>query len=56
MKPEPYGQEAAGSRIRVGLNLPVCMIAKLDAEAKRRSVTRQALIKMWLSDRLDRAA
>ncbi|MEA3042916.1 MAG: CopG antitoxin of type toxin-antitoxin system [Sphingomonadales bacterium] len=43
-------------RIRVGFNLPQWMVAKLDAEARRRGVTRQALIKMWLSDRLDRAA
>lgn len=43
-------------RVRVGLNLQTGMIARLDAEAKRRGVTRQALIKMWLSDRLDRAA
>jgi hypothetical protein len=48
--------EATGPRIRVGFNLPLRMVAKLDAEAKRRGVTRQALIKMWLSDRLDRAA
>ena len=32
------------------------MDARLDREAKRRGVTRQALIKMWLSDRLDKAA
>ncbi|MGN6849476.1 MAG: type II toxin-antitoxin system BrnA family antitoxin [Sphingomicrobium sp.] len=43
-------------RRRVGFNLPQWMVARLDAEAKRRGVTRQALIKMWLSDRLDRAA
>lgn len=32
------------------------MVANLDAEARGRGVTRQALIKMRLSDRLDRAA
>jgi hypothetical protein len=32
------------------------MIHRLDRQAKRRGVTRQALIKMWLSDRLDDAA
>lgn len=48
--------EAAERRVRVGLNLPNAMVARLDAEAKRRGVTRQALIKMWVSDRLDRAA
>jgi len=41
---------------RVNVDFPHWMVAKLDAEAKRRGVTRQALIKMWLSDRLDRAA
>jgi hypothetical protein len=43
-------------RVRVGFNLPRGMVAKLDAEARRRGVTRQALIKMWLSDRRDRVA
>ena len=47
---------ASEPRIRVGFNLPQWMVAKLDTEAKRRGVTRQALIKMWLSDRLDTAA
>lgn len=41
---------------RVNVDFPQWMVAKLDAEAKRRGVTRQALIKMWLSDRLDHAA
>lgn len=49
-------EAAEFQRIRVGFNLPQWMVAKLDAEAKRRGVTRQALIKMWLSDGLDRAA
>lgn len=41
---------------RVNVDFPQWMIARLDLEAKRRGVTRQALIKMWLSDRLDQAA
>jgi len=41
---------------RVNVDFPQWMIARLDREAKRRGVTRQALIKMWLSDRLDHAA
>jgi CopG antitoxin of type II toxin-antitoxin system len=41
---------------RVNVDFPLWMIARLDREAKRRGVTRQALIKMWLSDRLDHAA
>lgn len=41
---------------RVNLDMPQHMIQRLDAQAKRRGVTRQALIKMWLADRLDSAA
>ena len=41
---------------RVNVDFPQWMVARLDAEAKRRGVTRQALIKMWLAERLDRAA
>jgi hypothetical protein len=41
---------------RVNVDFPQWMVAKLDREAKRRGVTRQALIKMWISDRLDTAA
>ena len=43
-------------KVRVGFDLPVFLIAGLDREAKRRGITRQALIKMWLADRLDAAA
>ncbi|HMT43185.1 MAG TPA: CopG family antitoxin [Chakrabartia sp.] len=45
------GQEAK----RVNVDFPQWMVARLDAEARRRGVTRQALIKMWLADRLDQA-
>ena len=41
---------------RVNVDFPQWMVARLDAEAKRRGVTRQALIKMWLAERLDQAA
>lgn len=41
---------------RVNVDIPQWMIARLDREAKRRGVTRQALIKIWLADRIDRAA
>jgi len=41
---------------RVNVDFPQWMVARLDAEAKRRGVTRQALIKMWLAEKLDRAA
>lgn len=38
---------------RVNLDLPEAMVNRMDYEAKRRGVTRQALIKMWLADRLE---
>jgi len=41
---------------RVNVDFPNHVVEKLDREAKRRGVTRQALIKMWISDRLDQAA
>lgn len=41
---------------RVNLDMPQDMIHRLDLQARRRGVTRQALIKMWLADRLDSAA
>jgi CopG antitoxin of type II toxin-antitoxin system len=41
---------------RVNVDFPDAMVRRLDEEAARRGVTRQALIKMWLADRLDQAA
>lgn len=41
---------------RVNLDMPAAMIARLDAHARKYGVTRQALIKMWLADRLERPA
>ena len=38
---------------RVGVDLPPWAIKALDQEATRRGITRQALIKTWLVDRLD---
>lgn len=38
---------------RVGVDLPPWAIKALDQEAARRGITRQALIKNWLVDRLD---
>ena len=38
---------------RVGVDLPPWAIQALDYEAGRREITRQALIKTWLVDRLD---
>ena len=38
---------------RVNVDFPVWMVNSLDKEAHRLGVTRQALIKLWLADRLD---
>ena len=40
---------------RVNVDFPSWMVRSLDAQAKKRGVTRQALIKMWLADRLEAA-
>ncbi|UZK65693.1 type II toxin-antitoxin system BrnA family antitoxin [Sphingomonas sp. M1-B02] len=40
---------------RVNVDFPDWMIRNLDEHAKKRGVTRQALIKMWLADRLEAA-
>lgn len=37
---------------RVNVDFPAWMVMSLDKEATRRGITRQSLIKMWLSDRL----
>jgi len=40
---------------RVNVDFPAWMVRSLDVQAKKRGVTRQALIKMWLADRLEAA-
>ncbi len=42
-----------GAAKRVNVDFPLWMVRGLDAQAKKRGVTRQALIKMWLADRLE---
>jgi hypothetical protein len=37
---------------RVNVDFPVWMVRSLDREARRLGVTRQALIKLWLADKL----
>ena len=39
---------------RVNVDFPASMVRSLDLEATRIGVTRQSLIKMWLSERLER--
>lgn len=41
---------------RVNVDFPTWMIERLDREAKRVGVTRQSIIKIWLSERLEQAA
>jgi hypothetical protein len=41
---------------RVNVDFPDWMVRSLDWQAKKRGVTRQALIKMWLADRLEAAS
>jgi len=36
------------------VDFPAWMVQSLDKEAMRLGVTRQALIKLWLADRLER--
>lgn len=40
---------------RVNVDFPGWMVESLDVQARKRGVTRQALIKMWLADRLGAA-
>jgi hypothetical protein len=41
---------------RVNVDFPIWMVNQLDMEARRIGVTRQSIIKMWLAERLERAA
>jgi hypothetical protein len=38
---------------RVNVDFPAWVVTGLDREAQRLGVTRQALIKMWIAERLD---
>jgi len=40
----------------VNVDFPVWMIESLDREARRRGVTRQSIIKVWLAERLQKAS
>ncbi|MBU6245166.1 MAG: hypothetical protein KGP12_08135 [Actinomycetales bacterium] len=41
---------------RVNVDFPVWMVSSLDAEAARLGITRQAVIKTWIAEHLDRNA
>jgi hypothetical protein len=50
------GRASAVATKRVNVDFPQWMVQRLDQEAKRLGITRQALIKTWVADRIDRAA
>ena len=41
---------------RVNIDFPAWVVEALDREAQRLGVARQALVKLWIAERLDRAA
>ena len=41
---------------RVNIDFPAWVVEALDREAARLGVTRQALVKLWIAERLDKAA
>jgi biotin operon repressor len=41
---------------RVNVDFPTWMIDSLDREARRLGVTRQAIIKVWIAERLEQKA
>lgn len=41
---------------RVNIDFPRWMIERLDREADRAGVTRQSIVKLWISERLDKGA
>ena len=41
---------------RINVDFPLWMIRLLDKEAKRLSVPRQSIIKIWMAERLEKAA
>ncbi|QOJ08138.1 CopG family antitoxin [Nitrosomonas sp. H1_AOB3] len=41
---------------RVNVDFPTWMIESLDREAEKLGVTRQSIIKVWLAERLEKAA
>jgi hypothetical protein len=40
---------------RVNVDFPAWVVEALDREARRLGVTRQALVKLWIAERLERA-
>lgn len=47
-----HARRTAQGQKRVNVDFPVWMIHSLDKEARRLGVTRQSIIKVWISERL----
>lgn len=43
---------SAFNKKRVGFDLPVWMVKSLEDEARKRGVTLQSLVKVWVGDKL----
>lgn len=39
---------------RVNIDFPAWVVSRLDAEARRLGVSRQALVKMWIAERFEK--
>jgi hypothetical protein len=48
------GRRPAQEQRRVNVDFPAWMIESLDREARRLGITRQSIIKVWISERLER--
>ncbi len=46
-------QPGLEGKVRVNINMPEWLVDRLDAEARRLAVSRQAVINMWLAERFD---
>ena len=51
----PKARRPGQERKRVNVDFPAWMIHLLDKEAKRLGVPRQAIIKVWIGERLEKA-
>ena len=40
---------------RVNIDFPVWVVAKLDKQSKRLGITRQALVKVWIAEKIEEA-
>jgi len=52
----PKARRPQQDQKRVNVDFPVWMIQQLDKEARRLGVPRQSIIKVWVAERLQKAA